>query len=101
MTLHKRPKNTKHIVSKIDINHIVRLPDANVMLQVTVRNLGCVKFLQLTSCVEIMLSLLVIILNILFIFYGMNSGWYYFVDSLGTELEVISFREGIIKKLPV
>ena len=36
-----------------------------------------------------MLSLLVIILNILFIFYGMNSGWYYFVDSLGTELEVI------------
>ena len=71
------------------------------MLQVTVRNLGCVKFLQLTSCVEIMLSLLVIILNILFIFYGMNSSWYYFVDSLGTELEVISFREGIIKKLPV
>ena len=31
----------------------------------------------------------VIILNILFIFYGMNSGWYHFVDSLGTELEVI------------
>ena len=61
----------------------------------TVRNLGCVKFLQLTSCLEIMLSLLVIILNILFIFYGMNSGWYYFVDSLGTELEVISFWEGI------
>ena len=35
------------------------------------------------------LTILVIILNILFIFYGMNSGWYYFVDSLGTELEVI------------
>jgi len=64
--------------------------------KVTLRNLGCVKFLQLTSCLEIMLSLLVIILNILFIFYGMNSGWYYFVDSLGTELEVISFGEGII-----
>ena len=31
----------------------------------------------------------VIILNILFIFYGMNSGWYHFVDSLGTELEVL------------
>ena len=77
------------------------MPVANVKLQVTVRNLGCVKFLQLTSCVEIMLSLLVIILNILFIFYGMNSGWYYFVDSLGTELEVISFREGIIKNLPL
>ena len=59
-----------------------------ILFQVTVRNSGCVKFLQLTSCVEIMLSLLVIILNILFIFYGMNSGWYYFVDSLGTELEV-------------
>merc|ERR1712223_117990 len=57
--------------------------------QVTLRNLGCVRFLQLTSCLEIMLSLLVIILNILFIFYGMNSGWYHFVDSLGTELEVI------------
>ena len=93
----------------------------------TLRNLGCVRFLQLTSCLEIMLSLLVllyliififvfiillsllvtfihhifvkvtlihmiiqvIILNILFIFYGMNSGWYHFVDSLGTELEVI------------
>ena len=74
------------------------MPVANIKLQVTVRNLGCVNFLQLTSCLEIMLSLLVIILNILFIFYGMNSGWYYFVDSLGTELEVISLREGIIKK---
>ena len=31
----------------------------------------------------------VIILNILFIFYGMNSGWYHFVDSLGTEVEGI------------
>ena len=31
----------------------------------------------------------VIILNILFIFYGMNSGWYHFVDGLGTEFEVI------------
>ena len=41
-----------------------------------------------------MLSLLVIILNILFIFYGMNSGWYYFVDSLGTELEVIYQFQG-------
>ena len=63
-------------------------------IQVTLRNLGCVKFLQLTSCLEIMLSLLVIILNILFIFYGMNSGWYYFVDSLGTELEVIYQFQG-------
>ena len=63
-------------------------------IQVTLRNLGCVKFLQLTSCLEIMLSLLVIILNILFIFYGMNSGWYYFVDSLGTELEGIKLGSG-------
>ena len=54
------------------------------------------KFLQATSTVEIILSVLVIILNILFIFYGMNSGWYYFVDSLGTELKVISIGEGII-----
>ena len=42
-----------------------------------------------------MLSLLVIILNILFIFYGMNSGWYYFVDSLGTELEVIKLLKNL------
>ena len=60
----------------------------------SVRNLGCVKFLQLTSCLEIMFSLLVILLNILFIFYGINSGWYYFVDSLGTELEVIDLLQG-------
>ena len=54
------------------------------------------KFLQITSTFEILLGFLVIILNILFILFGMNSGWYYFVDSLGTELEVISIGEGII-----
>ena len=64
--------------------------------QVSARNPGVLKFLQVTSTLEIFLSFLIIILNILFIFYGMNSGWYYFVDSLGTELKVISIGEGII-----
>ena len=64
--------------------------------QVSARSPGVLKFLQVTSTLEIFLSFLIIILNILFIFYGMNSGWYYFVDSLGTELKVISIGEGII-----
>ena len=34
----------------------------------TLRNLGCVRFLQLTSCLEIMLSLLVLLFLIIFIF---------------------------------
>ena len=71
-------------------------PDSSTVFQGSLRNWGCVKFLQVTSTLEILLGFLVIILNILFIFFGMNSGWYYFVDSLGTELEVISIGEGII-----
>ena len=33
-------------------------------------------------------GLLVMVFNILFIYFGMHSGWYYFQDSLGTELKV-------------
>ena len=33
-------------------------------------------------------GILVMVFNILFIYFGMHSGWYYFRDSLGTELKV-------------
>ena len=39
---------------------------------------------------EMLLGLLVLVLNVIFIFFGRNTGWYYFVDSLGTELKVVS-----------
>ena len=48
------------------------------------------------SVLHITLGLLVMILNVIFIYDGMNSGWYYFIDSLGTELKVISIGEGIM-----
>ena len=41
-------------------------------------------------------GILVVIFNILFIYFGMSSKWYHFQDSLGTELKVISIGEGII-----
>ena len=53
-------------------------------------------FLEVIGILEIFLGVLVIVLNILFIYFGMHSGWYYFQDSLGTELKVISIGEGII-----
>lgn len=42
------------------------------------------------SSIELPLGLLVLVLNVIFIFFGRNTGWYYFVDSLGTELKVVS-----------
>ena len=42
------------------------------------------------SSLELPLGLLVLVLNVIFIFFGRNTGWYYFVDSLGTELKVVS-----------
>ena len=53
-------------------------------------------FLEIAGLSELFLGVLVIVLNILFIYFGMNSGWYYFKDSLGTEIKVISIGEGII-----
>ena len=46
--------------------------------------------------IQLVCAVLVTVLNILFIYFGIGSGWYYFVDSLGTELKVISIGEGII-----
>ena len=44
------------------------------------------------SSMELPLGLLVLVLNVIFIFFGRNTGWYYFVDSLGTELKVVSVQ---------
>ena len=46
--------------------------------------------LVILSSLEMLLGLLVLVLNVIFIFFGQNTGWYYFVDSLGTELKVVS-----------
>ena len=44
------------------------------------------------SSMELPLGLLVLVLNVIFIFFGRNTGWYYFVDSLGTELKVVGVQ---------
>ena len=44
------------------------------------------------SSMELPLALLVLVLNVIFIFFGRNTGWYYFVDSLGTELKVVGVQ---------
>jgi len=54
------------------------------------------RLLVILSSLEMLLGLLVLVLNVIFIFFGRNTGWYYFVDSLGTELKVISVGEGIV-----
>ena len=46
--------------------------------------------LLLLPPVIVLLGLLVLVFNVIFIFFGQNTGWYYFVDSLGTELKVVS-----------
>ena len=56
----------------------------------------CKVFVEIAVAIQIVCGLLVAVFNILFIYYGMSSGWYYFKDSLGTELKVISIGEGII-----
>ena len=61
-----------------------------------VKNVKVSLFLEVIGILEIFLGVLVIVLNILFIYFGMSSGWYFFKDSLGTELKVISIGEGII-----
>jgi len=55
-----------------------------------------ISFLFSAAILHLTLGLLVLILNVIFIYDGMNSGWYYFKDSLGTELKVISIGEGIL-----
>ena len=45
------------------------------------------------SYLELPLGLFVLVLNVIFIFFGRNTGWYYFVDSLGTELKVVSSQK--------
>ena len=55
--------------------------------------------LEASGVVVILGGVLVAVFNILFIYFGMSSGWYYFRDSLGTELKVISVGEGIVTGL--
>ena len=55
-----------------------------------------ISFLFSAAVLHITLGVLVMVLNVIFIYDGMNSGWYYFKDSLGTELKVISIGEGIL-----
>ena len=62
----------------------------------TVRNTRVNMFLEGLGILQIFLGVLVIVLNILFIYFGMSSGWEYFQGSLGTEMKVISIGEGII-----
>ena len=56
-------------------------------------------FVEAAGATQIVCGVLVAVFNILFIYYGMASGWYYFQDSLGTEMKVISIGEGIIAGL--
>ena len=78
-------------------NHIRKMPKKLAPLaKETVRNTRVNMFLEGLGILEIFLGVLVIVLNILFIYFGMSSGWYYFQDSLGTEMKVISIGEGII-----
>jgi len=58
-----------------------------------------VTFLFSAAILHITFGVLVMVLNVIFIYDGMNSGWYYFKDSLGTELKVISIGEGILAGL--
>ena len=51
---------------------------------------------DIAGVVQVFGGVLVIIFNILFIYFGISSKWYHFQDSLGTELKVISIGEGII-----
>ena len=53
--------------------------------------------LVILSSLEMLLGLLVLVLNVIFIFFGQNTGWYYFVDSLGTELKVVSSQMDIYR----
>ena len=59
----------------------------------------CKVFVEVAGATQIVCGVLVAVFNILFIYYGMISGWYYFKDSLGTEMKVISIGEGIIAGL--
>ena len=78
-------------------NHIRKMPKKLAPLaKETVRNTRVNMFLEGLGILQIFLGVLVIVLNILFIYFGMSSGWYYFQDSLGTEMKVISIGEGII-----
>ena len=54
------------------------------------------KLLLSIAVLHITLGVLAMVLNIIFIYDGMNSGWYFFKDSLGTELKVISIGEDIM-----
>ena len=51
-------------------------------------------YVEVAGATQIVCGVLVAVFNILFIYYGMASGWYYFQDSLGTEMKVISIGEG-------
>jgi hypothetical protein len=78
-------------------NQILKMPKKLAPLgKERVKNVKVNLFLEVIGILEIFLGVLVIVLNILFIYFGMHSGWYYFKDSLGTELKVISIGEGII-----
>ena len=78
-------------------NHIRKMPKKLAPLaKDIVRSTRVNMFLEGLGILEIFLGVLVIVLNILFIYFGMSSGWYYFQDSLGTEMKVISIGEGII-----
>ena len=56
-------------------------------------------FVEAAAATQIVCGVLAAVFNILFIYYGMASGWYYFKDSLGTEMKVISIGEGIMAGL--
>ena len=80
-------------------NHMIKVPKKLAPLgreRGPVKNERIKLFLEVAGVVALILGNLVIVLNILFIYIGINSGWYYFKDSLGTELKVISIGEGII-----
>ena len=53
-------------------------------------------FLNGVGVAELVLGVLVMILNVIFIYDGMNSGWYHSPEEEGSQLKVVSIGEGII-----
>ena len=80
-------------------NHIPNMPKKLAPLGVErgpVKSERVKLFLEVAGVVDLFLGVLVTALNIIFIYFGINSGWYYVKDSLETDLKVISIGEGII-----
>ena len=53
-------------------------------------------FLHGVGVAELVLGVLIMILNVIFIYDGMNSGWYHDPQEEGSQLKVVSIGEGII-----